>query len=105
MEAAKQFEQKQEIEQEFEARQRRPVINFHDMGIKNGEELKYDQGDVKAVVCDARHVRYDDKEWSLTALTKHLMQASYAIQPTRVWSYNGRNLLDIYNELYPLVDE
>ena len=105
MEAAKQFERKQEIEREIEARQRRPNINFHDMGIKNGEELQYFKGDIIAVVCDARHVLYDNNKLSLTALTQSLMQSPYTIQPTKYWSYNGKNLLEIYDETYPPFDE
>jgi hypothetical protein len=81
---------------------RRPPLNFHTMGIEIGESLRFLDEDkaVEVEVISDRSVRYQDQEYSLTKLTQELLGLDYAIQPTRRWSYKGRNLNEIYNETY-----
>jgi hypothetical protein len=83
---------------------RRPPLDFVEMGIAIGEELEYLDEDkkVKVIVKTNKTVEYNNTEYSLTKLTQELLQLDYAVQPTRKWSYKGKNLSDIYDETYPV---
>lgn len=83
-------------------RKMRPPLNFKDMAIPIGSKLHYakDDNHIEVEVCGDRKILYDGVETSLTAVTKELLGLDYAVQPTRYWTYNGRNLQDIYNETY-----
>jgi len=82
-------------------RKKRPQLNFTEMGIPIGSTLVY-QNDpsIKAVVREDRKIEYGDDLLSLTALTQAIQGVSYPVGPTPFWSYNGRKLLDIYNDTY-----
>lgn len=47
---------------------------------------------------------YKGETYSLTGITKKLLNLSHAIQPTGYWTYEGKNLRDIYDETYTLED-
>lgn len=81
---------------------RRPPLNFREMEIPMGAKLEYTKDDeiVEVEVCADRKVLYNGAETSLTALTQELLGLDYAVQPTKYWTYNGKNLQDIYNEIY-----
>jgi hypothetical protein len=84
-------------------RRRRPNLNFDEMGIPLGSILHFkEDADSTAIVSSARKVKVgvDGEETSLTALTQSLLGTENAIQPSPYWTYNGRTLLDIYNETY-----
>lgn len=83
-------------------KQRRPPLDFHVMGIPDGSVLVFHGTDEEktAVVCSNKKVLFEGKEMSLTQLTSDLMALDYAIQPTPHWSYQGRSLFDIYNEVF-----
>jgi hypothetical protein len=81
----------------------RPPLNYREMNIPVGSKLRYLKDDDKTVeveVCGDKKVLYNGLETSLTAITKELLGLDYAVQPTRYWSYNGRNLQEIYDETY-----
>jgi T5orf172 domain len=83
-------------------KQRRPPLDFHMMGIPNGSVLHF-EGDDKGTTAEVianKKVQFNGRETSLTQLTTELMGLDYAIQPTGYWSFNGKSLLDIYNEVY-----
>lgn len=40
--------------------------------------------------------------YSLTGVTKKLLNITHAVQPTGYWLFDGRNLRDIYDETYTL---
>ena len=86
---------------------RRPPLNFEEMGIPIGAVLKmqHEENEYTVTVCSARKVNYNGEEISLTAATKKIRQITYAIQPTFYWSYEDKNLNDIYNETYPSTEE
>lgn len=88
-------------------RTRRPPLNYEEMGIPIGAELKMQfEGDEYAVkVCSARKVLFEDEETSLTAVTKKIRHITYAIQPTFYWAYEGKCLYDIYNETYSDIED
>lgn len=88
-------------------RARRPSLNFIEMGISVGEKLIYIKDDyvLEATVCGSRKIIFDGKETSLTAATRELLGLQHDVQPTPYWSYNGKNLMDIYNETYVIGEE
>ena len=64
-----------------------------------------DLQDITCTIIGERKVLYNDEETSLTKITTALKGATQSIQPTGFWTANGRNLLDIYNETYPVAEE
>lgn len=88
------------------SKSKRPPLDFLAMGLKVGDSLVF-LGKPACVVtiASARKVLHDGAETSLTAVTKELLNKDYAVQPTRFWSFNGENLLDIYDRIYPIADE
>lgn len=51
---------------------------------------------IMCTVADDRHVEYDGKTWSLTALAKHLLgDVKWALAGTHYFKYNGEWLNDI----------
>ncbi len=81
-------------------KERRPRMNFEDMGIPVGSTLEFAQGDVTCEVTGPRHVSHDGEECSLTALTQRLLGKDYAVQPSPYWSYESRRLSEIYDDTY-----
>jgi len=81
---------------------RRPPLNFDDMKIPVGSILKYTESDEKVTVNGPRKVLFNGEETSLTKVTQILLNLEYSVQPTRYWTYNGKNLQEIYEETYSL---
>lgn len=81
-------------------RSRRPNLNFVDMGIPLGSELRFTQDDEIVEVVSDRRVRYQGIELSLTAVTRDLLGVEHAVRPTAYWTYQGRPLQEIYSETY-----
>lgn len=81
---------------------RRPNLNFIEMGIPLNSVIDFANKDIKAQarVISEKTVRYEDQDYSLSALTQKLLDIDYPIGPTPYWSYNGKTLLDYYNETY-----
>jgi T5orf172 domain. len=81
---------------------RRPPLNYLEMGIPLGAKLVFAKDELvqEAVVCGARKISMNGTETSLTAATRELLGLQHDIQPTPYWTYNGKNLMDIYNETY-----
>ena len=85
---------------------KRPPLNFFEMGMHIGDELVFvNNPNVKVIIQEAKKVTYEGELYSLTAVTKILLNKSYDVQPTSYWTYNGRNLHNIYDETYPLNEE
>ena len=82
---------------------RRPPLNFREMGIQRNSVLTFvnDPSVCVTVIADKK-VLYNDNEISLTAITKQLLGLDYAVQPVKYWVYNGKNLRDIYDDTYTL---
>ncbi len=81
-------------------RQRRPKMNFEEMGIPVGAELRCIHDGAVVTVTSAKKVRFGDEEMSLTAATRLVKQIEHSIQPGPHWTYNGRLLRDIYEDTY-----
>lgn len=102
-------EQKRTVEyrekEEFEQRKRRPSINYYDLGIKDGERLLWkDDNSIFVTVVGERKVKFGNETYSLTAVTQKLKNSSKPIAPASYWIYNGKSLLEIYQEKYRLED-
>jgi hypothetical protein len=82
--------------------QKRPRMNFEEMGIPVGSELSFNNSGEIAVVISDRTVQFRDEETSLTNATRQALGDGYAynVAPGPYWSFNGRRLRDIYNDTY-----
>ncbi len=97
----------EEKEAEEKSRKRRPPLNFEEMGIVKGDRLtmSYDGKEYVVEVCDPRKIKFNGDEYSLTGVTKKIRNIDSALQPTRFWNYNGRNLSEIYDETYSMSED
>lgn len=88
------------------SKNRRPPLDFFAMGLKTGDVLVFNgEPACMVTVASARKVLFEGAETSLTAVTKGLLKKDYAVQPTRFWTVNGENLLDVYDRAFPLAEE
>lgn len=91
---------------ESEQRKRRPTLNYHDLGIEDGEHLYWkDDSSIFVTVYNERKVVLNGEICSLSAATQKIKNTSNAIAPAPYWMYNGQCLLDIYNNKYQPADE
>ncbi len=79
---------------------KRPNLNFSEMGIPIGSELLYKDGCTIITVASDKKVLFNENEVSLTAVTRELMGLDYSVQPSPHWTYQGKLLRDIYNDTY-----
>jgi hypothetical protein len=85
---------------------RRPSLNFYEMGLHKGDILTYDKDPkVKVTIFSEKKVMFENDIYSLTAVTKQLLNVATAVQPTPHWNFEGRSLTDLYNETYPPTEE
>ena len=88
-------------------KKRRPPLNFIEMGIPVGSKLLFMDSEnetIEAAVLSEKKVIYNDIEYSLTRLTRELLNIEHDVQPTRYWSYAGRMLNEYYNDTYKAID-
>ena len=79
----------------------RPKLNFEEMNISMGATLVFvKDSDITVKVVSPNKVLYNLEEYSLSALTKELLDLPYYVKPTRYWIYEGKNLQLIYDETY-----
>jgi hypothetical protein len=74
------------------------------MRIPIGSELLFTDGDARVVVTAPRQVSFNGEDSSLSAVTRSLLNLDHNVAPTQYWTFNGRNLRDIYNETYQRED-
>jgi hypothetical protein len=86
--------------------QKRPKMNFIEMGIPIGAELVFNNNGEIAIVVSEKSVRFRDEETSLTNATRLALGEGYAynVAPGPYWRFNGRKLRDIYDETYQRLD-
>lgn len=94
-----------------QAKRRRPSLDFFRLGIRVGEILKFidprenaseNTESLEAKVVGNRKVLFQEEEMYLTRATLRALGEpdDKPIRPTPLWSYNGRNLQDLYDELH-----
>ena len=73
-------------------KKKRPSLNFERMGIPSGSILEFNDDEItaEALVTSARRVSMRMLIFSLTGLTRELLQLDYSEQPTRYWQYGGK---------------
>ncbi len=82
---------------------RRPPLNYFEMGMKKGDTLVFVKDpSVIVTIVDEKKVMFQGEVYSLTGVTKKLLNITHAVQPTGYWLFDGRNLRDIYDETYTL---
>jgi hypothetical protein len=79
---------------------RRPNLNFEEMGIAINSELKSVRSEVCITVVSARKVKLGEEEMSLTSATQKVLGYDYNVAPGPYWTYNGILLRKIYNDTY-----
>jgi hypothetical protein len=80
---------------------RKPKLNFYELSLEEGSELSFKPNSgIVVKVINARQVEYKGNHYSLTALTRELLQWKHDRQPTSFWMYGGKSLSDIYEEKY-----
>ena len=85
---------------------RRPPLNYYRMGLKDGQILEFVQDpSITCTITGERKVMFNGEDTSLTRLTMNLLGKSQAVQPTGYWTIDGRNLMDLYDETYPIEEE
>ena len=90
-----------ELEAVKQAKKKRPNINYIEMGLTVGTVLTFaNDSAVEVVIVSDKKVLYNEEEVSLTRVTKELLELDYAVQPTKYWLVNGKNLRDIWQETY-----
>lgn len=82
---------------------RRSVFNFKEMGIPEGAVLKLVKNSKTQVkVLNEKQVEYEGKPYSFSKITAMLVaKNSNYVRPTKHWTWEGKNLYEIYNETYP----
>ena len=80
--------------------QRRPNMNFLEMGIPIGSCLTAVDYDETVIVVAEKKVSFKDQEMSLSRATREMRGHEYSVMPTPYWSFDGRSLRDIYDETY-----
>jgi hypothetical protein len=90
----------EEVQAANQYKARRPNLNFVEMGIPAGSVLNFSEGDATVIVASDRKVHLNGKQLSLTAATRQLLQLDYSVAPAPYWTFDGKSLLDIYNETY-----
>jgi len=91
---------KESAEASRKLKARRPVQNFLEMGLEIGDKLNFSQGAYVCSICSGRRVEFEGNDYSLTALTKKLLETDRPLQPSPYWSYQGKKLSTIYDETY-----
>lgn len=77
----------------------RPSFDFFEMGIKVDDILvSVKDPSIRVFVKTSNTVEYQGKEYSLTKLDEEL---GFGGNPCPNWSFNGKNLSDIFSEYYP----
>jgi len=82
---------------------RRSVFDFYEMGIPKGAMLQFVRDpSIQVKVVDNKLVEHEGKSQAFSWVTARLlkMTSKYA-HPTPYWTYEGKNLRDIYNKTYP----
>lgn len=84
----------------------RPMLNFEEMGIPVGSNLVYvKNSEIVIKTINAKKVIFGHDEYSLTALTRKLLDLPYNVAPCRYWVFEGKNLQDIYDSTYTNVED
>ena len=87
----------------IKAQQKRPALNFYEMGLHKGDILKWkDEPTITVTISSERKVNYGNEEVSISALSAKLKGYNVKhIAPGSHWIFKDKLLSDIYDETYP----
>ena len=85
-------------------KQKRPNLNFEEMGIPIGSMLHSNYNHETSEVVDAKKVSFRGEVMSLTRATREMLELEYSVAPSSYWVYEGKSLKDIYDETYGTVE-
>ena len=88
----------------IKAQAKRPPLNFHEMGMQDGDLLVWkDDPNITVTIISDRKISYEGEEYSLSALSAKLKGYHVKhISPGSHWLYKDRLLNEIYDETYPI---
>ena len=90
-----------ELEAVKQAKKKRPNINYFEMGLEKGTLMTFaNDSEITVTIASEKKVIYNEEEMSLTRVTKELLELDYAVQPTKYWLVDGKNLRDIWRKTY-----
>ena len=95
----------QELEEEIQVEEdrehaKRGKFHFSEVGIMPGEEVVFIEDEsIRPIVVDDRHIKYNGQTVSLSALAQQLKQTPYPLQGTVWFSYNGKKLADLRDQV------
>ena len=90
----------EKIAEEVRTAARRGPFRFSECGIPAGAEIAFvDDPAIKATVIDDRHIEYNGETTSVSALAQKLKGFDHAIQGTLWFTYKGKKLTDIREEM------
>lgn len=86
---------------------RRPRMDFVELGVPLGSVLVYRDGAAQATVLSPKLVLFNGDECSLTMATRKVQGKpdDYPLQPAPYWTYHGRTLKEIYDDVYVVEEE
>lgn len=82
---------------------KRKNLIFEEMNIPVGSLLYCEKTDEKALIVESNQVAFRGKTMSLTDATQDVVggkDKKGALHYLKIWSYNERNFMDIYDEVY-----
>ncbi len=89
----------EQIAEEVNETARRGPFRFSENGIPFGSEIVFiEDGSIRPVVIDDRHIEYDGETTSVSALAQRLKGFSHPVQGTLWFTYNGKKLSEIRRE-------
>ena len=84
----------------------RPMLNFNEMNVPIGSTLNYIKDfNITVKVISEKKVLFDNREYSLTKITRELLELPYNVAPCRYWAFEGKNLQDIYDKTYTVIED
>lgn len=82
---------------------RKPNLNFKEMGIADGSELVFKEGSVSVTVNGDKKVILNERVMSLTAATREILNLDYSVMPSPYWTFEGRLQLRVRSQLVDYV--
>lgn len=79
---------------------RRPNMNFVEMGIPVGSILTFNDGVTTVKVESDKKVLYKEQSVTLTKVTREILGLDYSVQPSPLWTFDGKLLKQIYEDTY-----
>ncbi len=91
---------------------RNPPFNFTEFGISKGAIIEYYDAkrdlahpEINAKVESPQRIRFRGQVTTISIAAKRVVKSKGSLKGMEYWTYNGRRLIDIYREKYPLLND